>query len=252
MNSCTYAISHIGLVRKRNEDSYCVCRPASGSGALLAVICDGIGGHAGGDMASLSCCRSLAAAWLRSGGGAENVCDAASAVEFLRREIAMANEHLHQRNLRENNPLPMGCTVVAAVLTGNIWTVANAGDSRFYQYDKDTMILTQKSCDDVPGMPEMAELGMQKKPCHVITGAVGLRHEIKIHIGHLEFRRAKRFLLCSDGLYNEVDELGIGQILKKSENAKQCASELVRRALINGGRDNITVITVFPEEMQAK
>ncbi|MEI3002331.1 MAG: protein phosphatase 2C domain-containing protein [Victivallis sp.] len=123
--------SNLGLHRKRNEDNFC-CYAPPGRKCALAVVADGVGGHANGAVASLICCRDLAEAFRRMAEPEENLPDAAAV--FLRDKIRKINRKVFSRNYFEQVVRPMSSTIVAAVFMPEAVLLASAGDSRMYEF----------------------------------------------------------------------------------------------------------------------
>ena len=223
--------SNIGLGRSNNEDNYCIvaqpwlpCR--------LAVVADGIGGHRDGDIASCFCCRSLMYDFMLRG----RSMDAAAAAKFLTEGLAKVNERLFRRNAFDRRSDPMGCTVIGAVFTERELVFCGAGDSRLYEYDVASGTLTQLSKDDVG--PD----------CCALCKAVGIRPWFSAEAFSRPFDAGKMYLLCSDGLHHFVGDGEIADTLAESTTSRMAVGKLMRRALLRGAGDNITVVVACPPE----
>ena len=131
-----------GLVRKQNEDAF-VCLVPPGGRAALAVVADGIGGHVNGGTASLICCRDLVRAFERRGTGFPG--GAAEAEAFLEETVLAVNEKLFRRNRIECQARPMGSTVAAAIFTPEELVTVHAGDSRVYEWNAATGIVSDSA-----------------------------------------------------------------------------------------------------------
>jgi len=221
--------SNIGLGRSKNEDNYCIvahpwlpCR--------LAVVADGIGGHRDGDIASCYCCRSLMYDFMLRGRGM----DASSAGKFLTEGLAKVNDRLFRRNAFDRRSDPMGCTVVGAVFIGNELVFCSAGDSRLYEYDCATGALLQLSKDDVG--PDGCAL----------CKAVGIRPGFSAEAFTLPVGADRMYLLCSDGLHHFVGDGEIADTLAESATSRMAVGKLMRRALLRGAGDNITIVVACP------
>ena len=126
---CIAGETNIGVGRVRNEDNYCILAPPAFS-AALAVVCDGIGGHRDGDVASLYCCRRLMEEFHRRGGGIRT---GAEGGDFLAGVLADINARLFRRSEFDGLKRPMGCTAICAVFTAAELAFCGAGDSRLYR-----------------------------------------------------------------------------------------------------------------------
>lgn len=239
------AESNVGLHRSNNEDSFLVCRPDADS--VLACVADGIGSHSDGKLASSICCRDLleyAMAHKVRHGDPES---------FLKQVFSQINTKLFERNYREKRLRPMGCTAVSAFFTGDLITVLNIGDSRFYEYLADRKKpLQQITVDhhlDEEGLEKLAREHQVDKETlrhRVLLNSLGTRQQAEPDIFTVTVKPGAKYLLCTDGLSGRVPEERISKIMSNGDlSCRGLTSALVREALVCGGRDNITVITVI-------
>lgn len=205
----------------------------------LIALCDGIGGHCGGDMASLSCCRSFLLRWRDPASAEERAADPG---KFLRETAQESTLNLFLRNQRERFPRPMGCTLAAGIVKESGFHFINVGDSRIYLLSPEEHAMRQLTTDDVPEIPAP---GGCRSRTHCITGAVGISPVLSPHTGSVPLREGSRLLFCTDGLFGEVGTERIEEIMKESGDPRSAASSLIREALVSGGRDNVSVICVF-------
>ncbi len=205
------ARTEVGHVRTRNEDALLV----AGHERLL-VVCDGLGGHPSGDLASATAVESL-----RSGAS-----EAASSPAAL--VAALHAAHAAVVAVADEDPARSGMatTVVAAAVGEAGVLVAHVGDSRAYLLGTDGR-LTQVTQDHGMG--------------GYITQALGLDRGVEPDVVELETPAGSRLLLCSDGLSNMVDAEAIGTLLGSGDAEKACDA-LVEEALDRGGIDNVTVV----------
>ena len=235
--------TNTGLRRRSNEDNFLVCRRDN---AVVAAVCDGIGGHTGGDIASGICCNELLEAVMKQ----KSFPDAAG---FLTGTLEQINARIFARNLREKRISPMGCTAVAAIFEADKITIANTGDSRFYKFDPGRKpALQQISRDhriseaDARKLAEIVNKDVNELLKQVITHSIGAKPHPTVDIYSIRPETGAIYLLCSDGLSSFVPETKIGELLSSSGNsARQITSALMRQALICGGDDNISIITVL-------
>jgi len=206
------ARTEIGHVRSRNEDALLV----AGEERLLAV-CDGLGGHPCGDIASETAVESLRMSAAKAAVSADDLVAALrTAHEAV---LEAAGENPDERT-------GMATTAVVATVGDGSVRVAHVGDSRAYQLDADGRL--QQVTED-HGMGGY------------ITQALGLDRGVEPDLVELETPAGSRLLLCTDGLSNMVDEAGIGSLLREGD-AQQACDALVEAALVNGGIDNVTVV----------
>lgn len=231
-----YGGSSPGVGRERNEDSFVCCTPV-GAAAALAVVGDGIGGHKFGDLASYILCRRLLA-------GFQGECPQLTAPEagqaFLAGALERINRLMYARNCRDRLPRPMGTTVVAAIFFADAVVIANAGDSRMFEYLPGHG-LRQLTTDHIPEpgrYPHMSKEMLQ----NAILRAVGISCCLKPDIRILPRAPGARYLLCSDGLGRVVASTRIFELLEAVPDPRAAISQLFRQAILDGSRDNITAI----------
>ena len=223
-------VSHRGLVRQNNEDSYLVRRG-------LYAVCDGMGGARAGEVASEMACRALLAL------------DPDSATpEDLREAIIEADRAIVDRSLEEEGLLGMGTTLTAALGGQGLLTLAHVGDSRAYLLrDGDLVQLTQDH-SWVGEMVRRGELTPAQAAVHphrsVITRVLGSGGEFEPDIVAVPVEEGDRLLLCSDGLTGMVSDQDVAGILQREDDPQTAAQSLVQAALAGGGEDNVTVVVV--------
>lgn len=224
--------SDVGRVRSVNEDHLLE------TGDLFAVA-DGMGGHAGGEVAS-----SLAIDVLHQAFGTAPTAD--GLVEAVRR----ANQAVWERSHRDAEVRGMGTTLTAAALVpthqGDRLVVANVGDSRAYRWTAGRLVqmTTDHSvAEELVARGELSEAEAAVHPHrHILTRALGVGPEVDVDSWELAPSQGERFILCSDGLTNELDEARIARVLAEVADPEEAARALVSMANDHGGSDNITVV----------
>ncbi|GAB3268424.1 hypothetical protein GCM10027449_01740 [Sinomonas notoginsengisoli] len=226
------ARSDVGRLRSKNDDS-------AYAGRHLAVVADGMGGHAGGDVASASTVLDLI--HLDHGGYAEG-----EAGTQLADEIQTANSLLSE--LVSANPLlaGMGTTVTAVLLSDGSFAFAHIGDSRAYRLrgnDLEQMstdhTFVQRLINEGRLRPEEAETHPHKNVLMRVLGDVDASPELDL--ASFPAVAGERWLLCSDGL-NYVPLPLVARTLREFEEPDECADRLVELTLAAGAPDNVTVI----------
>lgn len=221
--------THVGLRRTRNEDTY-----YADASLGLFLVADGMGGHQHGEVAS-ALARDTIVAAVRGG-------------KSLAEAVHVAAARLLEHAQRYDDALPMGTTVAAIRFSEQGYEVAWVGDSRIYQWKNG---LRQISHDHslVQQLVETGAIDEAQAKRHpqrnILTQALGITALDQLHIsmakGQLE--AGISFLLCSDGLTEEVEDAGIARIIGRADLAAQeCLDHLLLAALENGGSDNITAI----------
>lgn len=229
-----------GRVRTGNEDSFGL-RPEHG----IYVVCDGMGGAAGGEIAS----RMAVDAVLEQMTAKPS---AETPRERLHTAIMEANRRVLQRAEQEPSLYGMGTTLVALLLgvapECHTALVAHAGDSRCYllRGGKLHRVTQDHSLvDEQIRIGAMTEEEAERSPLRsVITRAIGTQPSVTEDVVEIETETGDVFLLCSDGLTREVDEDGIARILNAGSDAERAAEALIDAANEAGGRDNVTCLIV--------
>lgn len=227
------AISDIGLMRKKNEDNYHI-----NSEQGVFVVCDGMGGHKGGEVASRIATDVIADYFQDS--------SVAEPVKMLNESIMLANKLIWQKGQEHPQWYEMGTTVTAALLETDKLTVANVGDSSLYiirnnnvrKITRDHTLAEQMVADGLLAYEEMHSSTYN----HVLTRALGVQEDVLIDNFIEELLPGDYILICSDGLSDMVDETEILNIVNSGNDVDQITRELLNYALVKGGYDNITVI----------
>ncbi len=223
----------VGRVRSNNQDSSLVALP-------LFAVADGMGGHAAGEVAS-----RLALDTLRN-----SVAD--QSLESLVAGVKLANTRVFEMSHTDPSMRGMGttlCAVALVIIDGHErLAVVNVGDSRVYVLQEGAFIQVSEDHSLVESMvrqgtitPEQAKVHPQR---NILTRALGIDGEVGVDSWEVAPFSGDRYLLCSDGLFNEVTDDRIAEILTETEDPQEAAEILVRMANEGGGRDNITVVIV--------
>jgi PPM family protein phosphatase len=221
----------VGRLRDHNEDSLLVRKP-------LFAVADGLGGHAGGEVASSLVIESLAAAVL-----ADPATD-----RTLAEDVAEANRHVLERAREERRLSGMGTTLTAMLMGAGEAHVVHIGDSRLYllrggrlrQLTQDHSLreeLRRREAiteDEVDSLP----------PPNILTRAIGIDEEIRVQDFMIEVRPGDRFLLCTDGLTTELTDVQIAAALSEVDDPQAVCDKMVDAANEAGGVDNVSVIVL--------
>jgi protein phosphatase len=230
--------SHAGLVRKTNEDA-CLDQPERG----LWAVADGMGGHAMGDFAS-----RLVIDVLRD----------APAPATLAHFMADARDRLQTANRQLRTEAAMrgvaviGSTVAVLLACGRHCGYLWAGDSRIYLCRNGRLTRLTRDHSQAEAVRSLhdpsSEVTLLRPPSNLITRAVGAADTLELDSGAIEVIDGDVFLLCSDGLSNEVCDLDIGRALLPG-NCHHASEALLDMALERGGHDNISVVLVRAEDL---
>lgn len=226
------ARSDVGLVRTKNEDS-------GYAGPHLLVVADGMGGHAGGDVAS-----SLAVGTLADLDG--EALGSTEAQTRLAERLRQTNTALQERVGREPDLAGMGTTVTALLRAGSRIVLAHIGDSRAYLLRGGDLVKVTTDHTYVQSLVEAGRITEEEAENHpqrnvvmrVLTGEHGDEPDLSVREG----RPGDRWLLCSDGLSGFVSHDTLHDTLAAGDDPGTTAENLVRLAMRSGAPDNVTVI----------
>ena len=221
-----------GRIRANNQD-------AMYADSGLFVVADGMGGHQGGEVAANLAVRTLT--------NAER-----SDREQLREAVAEANRVVHQTALEEAELHGMGTTLTTLAVSQEANThqfvILNVGDSRIYRHRDGQLEQLTEDHSYVAELVRRGELDDEAAQVHpyrnMLTRAIGVHAEVEIDEWLLEPVSGDRFMLCSDGLTNELADVEIAEQLGFDKDPSTTAKALVGLANERGGRDNSTVLIV--------
>jgi serine/threonine protein phosphatase PrpC len=239
------ARSEIGHARENNEDKFDFYEPdeepllaARGS---VYLVCDGMGGHNAGQIASELAAKQFLHAYYHLGGTAQ---------EAARHAILQAHHYIAEMASKIPSRYGMGTTLTALILKQDEGILAHVGDSRCYrlregvfeQLSRDHTLVARLVEQGII-TPEQARYHPQRNVIRQAVGVADPSEPLEPDIETFALQAGDLYLLCSDGLTDMVDDAEIEAILR-DEPPTRAAWRLVDRALANGGRDNITVVLV--------
>lgn len=234
--------SDTGLIRKYNEDSfdYLVTDEYE-----IYIVADGMGGHNAGDVAS-KCAVNNITSFIK-----ENYGEYQKKETILVNAIKYANKIIYKNSLENNRLQGMGTTIVALFKNNDFLQIANVGDSVAFGI-KDHKL--KKITIDHSLVQELINIGSiteEEGRVHpkknIITRAVGTNINLEVDIFTIDKDSYDGFLLCTDGLTNELNKWEIEKILSESQLNTNVSETLIDMAKKKGGKDNITVLIVGGE-----
>ncbi len=224
----------VGTVRPLNEDSF-LTQPEIG----LWTVADGMGGHDGGSVASQMIVNSLQQL------SAQN--HLSEFVNNIEDTITDVNNRLLEYSRAQLNGRTIGSTFVSLLIKGNIGVCLWAGDSRLYRIRHNKLSPITEDHSHVVELIKQGLITEEEAEVHpernVITRAVGTSESIDVDVTLFELNVGDQFLLCSDGLYNAVNELDMIGCLNK-DSREDSVKQLIQTALDNKASDNVSVILV--------
>ncbi|MFN4146757.1 MAG: Stp1/IreP family PP2C-type Ser/Thr phosphatase [Runella sp.] len=237
-------ISDVGCIRTNNEDAARFIRPTDpvirSKKGFLAIVADGMGGHAAGEIASQMAVETVAKRYYE--------CEE-SIEESLFLALTKANRNIWQAASRNSRQRGMGTTCTAVAICEGRLFLAHVGDSRVYLLKKGQLLLLSKDHTYVQTLVDqgvITPIEAEKHPeRNVLTRAMGTHNKVEIDVIALPHTLDDddRLLLCSDGLYDYLTNDEIAQLLSEPI-LSDIAHSLINWAKQRGGHDNITVLLV--------
>lgn len=244
-----------GLVRGNNQDAFGLAPDRH-----LFIVADGMGGHRGGEVAARMAVETIEESY------------AAAGADELVHAMLVANRRIYDRAHEDPELRGMGTTAVVAALapvdtgvdTGEGQAtaermqllIANVGDSRAYLYRDGELIQLTEDHSVVADLVRQGRISAEEAEQHpqrnVVTRVLGVYEDIDVDLWPVDPLDGDRYVLCSDGLFNEVEQDTIGAVLRRLEGPDEAAEELVRLANAGGGRDNVTVVVIDVAAIDAK
>ena len=234
-------LTDVGCHREANEDSSRYLKPSDPGLYLrkgaLAVVADGMGGHSAGEVASKIAVETILRVYFEEKGDTRS---------SLQKAVKQANREIYEASTGDDNLRGMGTTCTALVLKNGSAVTAHVGDSRLYLIRNGQIYLMTEDHSAVMEMVKRGLLTLEEARHHpdknVILRALGSHPDVEVGLWDEPFpvKEGDSFLLCSDGLYDLVEDEDIRQTVVSSSSIEAC-EKLIDLAKRNGGYDNITV-----------
>ncbi|MBM6841780.1 Stp1/IreP family PP2C-type Ser/Thr phosphatase [[Clostridium] spiroforme] len=236
-----FALTDIGKVRNKNQDQ--AVAAINGKDQILGLVCDGMGGHKAGEIAShvvedhiLTCFR-----------GIPPFIDEEEVQNWLTDTILEAHQIVKRMANMDEDTKGMGTTVAIAVVMNDLVYTCHVGDSRIYLYDANGLQQITKDHTLVNELIERGaiskEQGKNHRQKNILMQAIGAEMNIVPDMNKAELN-GRNILICSDGLYNNLSDEEILSILKKEDQVKNKVHQLIDQANEHGGSDNIAVVLI--------
>jgi len=247
----------IGLVRSGNEDYLYVDDDHN-----LYVVCDGMGGHQAGEVASMSAAQVLETVHHKLADDilgdprleiGKTLPDSGN---LLLRGIRLANRSIFNKAATTPSMSGMGTTVVGIAFEGDMMSVAHVGDSRAYRLDAKKLTPLTNDHSWVSEMQATHNLSQEEAESlvgkNVITRALGVRDTVEVDYRLMKVEPGQTFILCSDGLCGFAADDEIFDVANRvRDDLDKIVDNLVQLANDRGGNDNVTVIAARVEEVEA-
>jgi protein phosphatase len=237
--------THIGLVRSSNQDAL-KFGPLGDGGTYYAVVCDGMGGANGGNIASNIAIDIIAQRIEEAYADGHSP---RTPAHLLESAMAAANIEIFDKAKNDPTLEGMGTTVVVVIADGKNAYISHVGDSRLYLYRDNVLQQITRDHSVVQEMIESGQLTEEQARSHprkhFITRALGVSEMEEGEYDELELHSGDKLLLCTDGLTNMVENEILSDILASGDES--IIEVLIQTALDNGGSDNVTTV-LFDQE----
>lgn len=243
-----WGITDVGLRRRENQDTYAF-EAFGAPDTVVAVVCDGMGGVNGGQLAS-----SLAVTtFMQELHARAHVNMTEEQVREMEAFcVQQANGAVYARSLEGAEYHGMGTTLVSAIVSSDTAIVCNVGDSRAYHISSEGIKRVTRDHSVVESLLEAGNITPEQARTHpnrnLITRALGPDKTIECDCFTLPFAKGDSLLLCSDGLIVTVEDREILEIVCAEADGERALARLLELALQRGAPDNVTVVLIRNEE----
>lgn len=235
-NVSSHGVTDTGRVRKRNEDSILLLPEES-----TWLVADGMGGHHAGDFASQTITQNM--------GLFKQQPALDDSILLMEENLIGSNAIIRKKALNLGKNATIGSTVVATYIWGKFIFVFWAGDSRLYcQRDGELKRLTEDH-SYVEELVKMGKIEAKEAESHpaanVVLKAVGIDDDFRVDFSYFEMQDGDIYILCSDGLYKDLDETRISAIVRETSDDLPLLNQTLLKSSLNaGGSDNTSIITI--------
>ncbi len=248
-------LTDVGLARKHNEDCFEIDRDRH-----LFVVADGMGGHSHGEVASRIAVDTIREFVQRDSSESSSASEAGGRLAThggrLREAVRTAHDQVLRAIVHDGSLQGMGTTVVGLLVNDRTAALAHVGDSRAYRLrDDQWQLLTEDHTwvhEQVLAGYLSAEQARHHPLKNVVTRALGSEKEVLVDLQELEIEPGDLYLICSDGLTTMLSDREIAAIVRDGSSLDETCRTLIRTANERGGLDNITVILVAFDEVEAE
>lgn len=233
----TAVLTHVGLVRQRNEDSYAILPECS-----LFAVADGMGGHQAGALASSLALKIL-------GEQVSTPQQGEDLRERLAQAVQEANRRVYELSMRDSDKQGMGTTLTAVWIRDGVAHLAHIGDSRAYLIRNSQLSLLTNDHSLVGELLRQGSLTpteAQSHPRkHALTRALGIEAQVKVDTKSMTLIKNDLLFLCTDGLTNLVADEEINAVFAGAGGLQNALEELIQLCFKRGAHDNITMLAIL-------
>jgi protein phosphatase len=240
----------IGLVRKANEDSIKLLPDKQ-----LYIVCDGMGGHNAGEVASQTACEMIASLYgsffdrLLQDDQVKLPRVFPKSTDVLTKSVRIANHCIHKMALDDPSMSGMGTTIAAIAFEYDIMTILHVGDSRIYRFVGNKLTPLTIDHSWAAELEQTEKISSEEAKTlvnrNVITRALGVKESVEIDVAVRKVAENDIYIICSDGLCGLVENPDIEHVAAQcNEDLEKITTQLVRLANDRGGTDNVSVIAV--------
>jgi protein phosphatase len=244
--SC-FGLSDIGHVRKNNEDVFLHLEDHG-----FFALADGMGGHNAGEVAAKEAVRFVSASIEELFSATEREWNIFDLSSFNKLCIENANSWVHYLGKKKKSYAGMGTTLCTLLFHDRSLIYGHVGDSRIYRFRRGNLEQLTADHSRINQLIEKGKVSKEKSldlPYkNILTRAIGTQMDVEAEIHIAPVNPHDIYLMCSDGLTDQVSDEEIAKILKSSKNIKSATTQLVERAKEQGGLDNVTVVIVKTDD----
>ena len=243
----SFGTSDIGLARKLNEDFFYCQDTYEYNSPYLCIVADGMGGHNAGEVASKMAVNEVKS-FIEKAINNSDCSEIEDYKKLVRDAFLFANESVYNNSIENKECLGMGTTLTLALMIGDDLIIGHVGDSRMYLITENSMA---KITDDHSYVAELIKNGTIKPEeadhhpqKNLITRALGTSRSLDVDTKNIKLKKGDFILICTDGLSNMLSEVEILNIVLSKKEPDSICYELINKANLNGGLDNVTVVVI--------
>lgn len=231
--------SNIGKVREVNQDRACVLK--NDANEYLGIVCDGMGGHQAGELASSLAIETICQSFLE----VSPLRTTQDGLKWINEAICKANEAIYDDALKNEEHRGMGTTVACCLILKDAIVIAHVGDSRVYQVNPNQLLQLTKDHTYVNLLVDSGTITKEQAKTHpkknILMKALGVFETVVVSTMVIE-NKQQVMMICSDGLYNVLSDEEVLSIISKHDSIHEQVFDMITQANLNGGTDNISVV----------